>query len=231
MTALAFREHTWDQDIWRSVAEFNEYALKVRFEPNDVVLDVGAHIGAFSYLALDHGAGRVIAVEPDPENFLHLRHNLHLACRATDRAICISAACWRSDGWWPTVYYAGVASNTGGGNALGTDGVPTAALSFDSLARLAASVSPKGRIRLVKLDCEGSEWPILYTAMTLDLVDAIVGEYHSLEPRYFPAAGLQRPCDPEELGTHLRGWGFDFISAPTANSLGKFRAWRPGCDV
>jgi hypothetical protein len=40
------------------------------------------------------------------------------------------------------------------------------------------------RVRLLKLDCEGSEWPILLTSSRLDLVDEIVGEFHEFGGRH-----------------------------------------------
>jgi FkbM family methyltransferase len=46
-------------------------------EPDDVVLDLGAHIGATSLMALAKGASHVIAVEADPGNVPLLRRNLH----------------------------------------------------------------------------------------------------------------------------------------------------------
>ena len=41
----------------------------------DVVLDCGANVGVFTRLALDHGASKVIAIEPAPENLECLRRN------------------------------------------------------------------------------------------------------------------------------------------------------------
>ena len=54
-----------------------------------VVLDVGAHIGTFSRLALDAGARRVIAYEPHRKNFALLKKNcpeadLHRAALVSD---------------------------------------------------------------------------------------------------------------------------------------------------
>lgn len=43
---------------------------------SDVVLDLGAHIGATSLLALRKGARRVVAVEADPGNISLLRRNI-----------------------------------------------------------------------------------------------------------------------------------------------------------
>lgn len=55
--------------------------------PKDVVLDLGANIGASGRLFLDKGAGKVIAVEPDPTSVLLARRNL-----ADKRATLIWAA-------------------------------------------------------------------------------------------------------------------------------------------
>jgi FkbM family methyltransferase len=55
--------------------------------PKDIVLDLGANIGASGRLFLDKGAGRVIAVEPDPTSLVFARRNL-----ASKRATVIWAA-------------------------------------------------------------------------------------------------------------------------------------------
>ena len=44
-------------------------------QKGDVVLDVGANIGAYTREALDEGASVVIAIEPGPENVACLRRN------------------------------------------------------------------------------------------------------------------------------------------------------------
>lgn len=233
MSDLLFREHTWDRNIWISVAQNNEYALPERFDAEDVVLDIGAHIGAFAYAVLDRGAGRVLCVEPDPENFLYLRHNLHYACKATDRAVCVSAACWRGDGFHPLAHYGAVGANTGGGNTLGEEGMPVASFSLAALARLASEFSEDRLIRLVKLDCEGAEWPILYTShpAIFTRIDAFLGEYHTLAPEQFPSLHLSRPCDAEGLRLFFEELGYHFHSMPTGNGLGIFRAWRVGKEI
>ena len=43
-------------------------------------------------------------------------------------------------------------------------------------------VSMKGarRVNLLKIDCEGAEFPILLTSNRLAAIDRIVGEYHEL---------------------------------------------------
>jgi len=59
----------WERDVLRhdifNVAE------------DDIVIDVGAHIGLYTlYAARKASKGRVIAIEPDRENFVLLEHNV-----------------------------------------------------------------------------------------------------------------------------------------------------------
>src|ERR1051326_1052387 len=47
--AWKFRHNTLDRAIFNGVVLFNEYQLPARFAPEDIVIDVGAHIGSFAY--------------------------------------------------------------------------------------------------------------------------------------------------------------------------------------
>lgn len=44
------------------------YLSKENFEPNDVIIDIGAHIGIFSYLCHYKGSRNIYSYEPDKEN-------------------------------------------------------------------------------------------------------------------------------------------------------------------
>jgi hypothetical protein len=50
-------------------------------------------------------------------------------------------------------------------------------INFDAFV-LNITKQGKDRVRFLKLDCEGSEWPILVTSKMLHLVDEIRGEIH-----------------------------------------------------
>lgn len=226
MTIL-FRAGTFDENIWHSVITNNEYGLPERFGPTDVILDIGGHIGSFAYACLDRGAGLVVSIEPDTDNANYYRHNLHSSCRAMDRSILVTAAAWRSDQPVPTVRYAGVGTNTGGGNTLGETGEPVAAIPLDLLAQLAARLAPSGRVRLLKLDCEGAEWPCLLTFTQWALVDALVGEFHTIaDPEAWPAARVpgHRRYNAEVLSRLLQCKGYH-AQVEASDGLGKFRAW------
>ena len=48
---FALRPGTDDEVVWHCVVEANEYRLPDKLDADDVVLDIGAHIGVVSHLA------------------------------------------------------------------------------------------------------------------------------------------------------------------------------------
>jgi FkbM family methyltransferase len=180
-TKLALRSWSWDAMIVEHVLRGEYGALDVR---GKVVVDVGAHIGGFSILAAELGASRVLAFEPEAENFRLLAFNAarHPAIEAR------RAAVWRSDRDEPVLAWraSSNARNTGGGTVVA--GRAIAGVPVDDRARhdvdalpLDAIVDEAGSVGLLKIDAEGSEYPILATSRRLDRVEAIVGEWHDVD--------------------------------------------------
>jgi FkbM family methyltransferase len=62
--------------IWEMMVQSDYESSEVAIRPGDTVIDAGAHIGFFARLALSRGAGRVVAIEPDPTNRACLEANL-----------------------------------------------------------------------------------------------------------------------------------------------------------
>jgi FkbM family methyltransferase len=171
------RPGTIDRRVFREVVIDNEYRLAPRFHPRDVIVDVGAHVGSFAYAVLRRGAGTVYCCEPSRENFGLLQHNLRPFGAG---AHLFQGAVWRSDREVTHLMLQNEADprNTGAAQVVETLAAePVAALPFDRLIQRATEGGAR-RVRLLKLDCEGSEWPILFTSRMLHLVDAICGEYH-----------------------------------------------------
>ena len=205
------RPDTIDRRIFREVVIHNEYQLPARFDPRDVVLDVGAHIGFFALAALRRGAGAVHCWEANPDNFRLLQANLR---PYANRVRTSELAVWRSDR--PTAYlhfHNATPRNTGAG-AVSTeaDGLMVAARAFDDL--IAGAVGDGRRVRLVKLDCEGSEWPILFTSRMLHVVDSLRGEYHWVDAvGPFAVAGYPQ-FTPAVLERFLSEQGFRVRTRP-----------------
>ena len=75
---IQYRPNTTDEKVIPEVLKkcvYERKAIDFFIEPNEVWLDLGANIGTFSLLCLARGA-KVVAFEPEPENFVLLNHNL-----------------------------------------------------------------------------------------------------------------------------------------------------------
>jgi predicted RNA methylase len=73
-TNAIVREGKTDEFI---VTEVTTYS-KLQINENDVVVDLGLHIGMFSVWALNRGAKKVYSYEPNDENFALAEQNLPL---------------------------------------------------------------------------------------------------------------------------------------------------------
>jgi FkbM family methyltransferase len=201
-----YRENTIDQEIWSSVVDQNEYRLPESLPEDGLIVDVGAHIGGFTYACWSRGARRIFAFEADRANFDLLQSNCDLR-----GVTLINAAVTRSDLQEEFVYHRGYTPfdehriNTGSGDVFGgVDHQMVRANLFDNIA-------PARPIALLKLDCEGSEWPILYTSNTLDRVQSIVGEYHTLPSYIEHKLNLGLACDASSLRRFLYAVGFGAV--------------------
>jgi len=191
-----FRENTWDSLIYYSVAIANEYQLPDKFSDDDIVVDVGAHIGSFARAVLERGSSQIYAVEADLENYRIAARNLREGIDLGKVALTYGAV-WRSDLNEDILYYESDRNrrNTGGGVVWGKKGTPVPKIAFDDF--LMHVTDQGGRtIRLLKIDCEGSEWPILLTSERLDLLTEICGEFHEMGGEY----------DRLEPPFSIRGW-------------------------
>lgn len=73
-TGLWCREDTLDEYV---IKEQHCYDPLLQFVKGNVVMDIGANIGAFAHKALEAGAAYVICFEPDPDNIdMFNRQNL-----------------------------------------------------------------------------------------------------------------------------------------------------------
>jgi len=189
-----------DMGIYNEVYAGRCYRTPHKFKPTDVVVDIGAHVGCFSVQALEAGAGRVIAVEADPANAAHFRHTTE----AWDKEVClVEAAAWRSDVCPATLLFSAFdktnpKANTGGGT-IWSKGIEVKAVAFDTL------LSDVAEVAFLKLDCEGSEFPILYTSKQLGKVNRIALEWHTHDRPWSAEFG----CTPKALASYLSQLGFE----------------------
>jgi FkbM family methyltransferase len=236
---LGFRSGTYDERIFREVHEGNEYRLPERLEPDDVIVDIGMHIGGFCMAALERGSHHVYGFEAEASNFECAARNLQ---PYGDRVRIYNQAVWRSDRSAPSLKFTGSSDhpNTGGGGLIFWEGAggfeqEVRAVAFDDVIR-AVTDRGKQRVKLLKIDCEGSEFPILLTARTLPLIDTIAGEFHEvggefdthLIPRRAQIRGVPRFTMPV-LSEALQRAGFRVTSIRHAQThLGLFFAVNEG---
>lgn len=189
-----FRPESLDQMIFDGVVIFNEYRLPEHFTPDDIVIDIGTHIGSFVQAAVSRGCQHVYAIEPDEANLKIASENLRSYIAAGNVQL-VRGAAWRSDanddqlrfdGYHPFpkshAQMTGIL-NTGNGSVIWGVGEPVEKIAFDCIVDSLTDNGEK-RIRFLKLDCEGAEWPILLTSQKLHLIDQISGEFHEIGGPY-----------------------------------------------
>ncbi|HVG34034.1 MAG TPA: FkbM family methyltransferase [Pyrinomonadaceae bacterium] len=224
------RPETNDFNIFDSVVQHNEYGLPDRMESHDVLIDIGAHIGSFTYAALMRGAARVYAFEAHPINYVVAVRNLE---RFGDRAVCRELAVWRSDSEGEKLFNDPLANyskpNTGGFSVVYNDfGLAVQAIGLDEIL-LEASEGLTRPVDLLKIDCEGAEYPILFTSKYLAIVKEMCGEYHEIPTNIVPLRA--RVKGVEEFNRHslkrfLEAQGFAVELTPHGPADGIFHARR-----
>ena len=137
---------------------------EIQFNSDDIVLDVGANIGWYSLIAAKYGAN-VHAFEPDPLNFKLLNENIdinHYSSKIQAHQLAVSD----QESILPLYLYPD--KNRGRHSLHAIDGcekidVKTIRLD-DFITEQSLAID---KIRLIKMDIEGHEYPALKGASTL----------------------------------------------------------------
>lgn len=168
------KEHPADEAAWRECLGRNEYRLGAFPDGEGSVLDIGAHIGIFALACLVRGASSICCYEADPDNFRQLEINMK---PFSDRVQVHYGAVWRSDVAAEVIPMLREPGNVCGSSVvtgLGDFSVPVVKL--DDILRKLESVN------LMKLDCEASEYPILFGSTELKRVGRMMVEVHNHAP-------------------------------------------------
>lgn len=182
---MAYRAGTNDYNTLNACMTEDEYGLAATtLGPGTVVVDVGAYAGGVSIgLALDNPDARVIAVEPLPANVALIRDNVArnrledhvtvLPCAVAAPGTTTAVIRWAFGDDESGRHHRFVGNSTLGTTSLVHESEEVAAISLGGLVELAG-----GFIHLLKVDCEGGEYPLFSDAAALASVGAMVGEYH-----------------------------------------------------
>jgi FkbM family methyltransferase len=136
--------------------------LKAHLQPRAVIVDVGANLGFFAlFMASQLPDARIFAYEPLPTNFKHLQRHFRLnngkALVAENKAVAGEKG--SLDLYYnPDVSYTPLASLRTDFEDTNTSRVTVEAVSLPDIF----ASNRLDRIDLLKLDCEGAEYDILY---------------------------------------------------------------------
>lgn len=166
---------------------FDSYARHTdlaRLRPGDLVVDIGAHVGTFSVPLLHRHPGvRVLAFEPDPQNAADLARNA--ALNGIDESALIIEQRAVTDHEGKAVFARGGSSTTGAlldvgffktRNTSSEDGLECETTTLSAIF----DRYEIDRCRLLKVDCEGSEYGIFASVPEelLAKVDQLIVEVH-----------------------------------------------------
>jgi len=151
----------------------------IDFQPGDVVVDIGAHVGVVStYLAKRFPFLRIVSFEPVPRLFELLQWNLKRNgirnVTAVNKAVTGDGRRLGMVAW--------LASNSGGGTSQFSSGREQDAEHYfevesTTLDRIFEDYGIE-HCRLLKIDIEGAEYEVLSQATCLDRVEHVRGEFH-----------------------------------------------------
>lgn len=149
------------------------YSKDIEINDGDVIVDIGAHVGIFSiYYAIKYPNARIFSYEPSNRNFSNLEKSIehnrvnnikahHAGVSSDGRTITIAQSDENS----------GASSRFINGNIKFEVGTVTLNDIFKEVG---------GRVKILKIDCEGSEYEVLNEAglALLKNVEYVMGELH-----------------------------------------------------
>ncbi len=150
----------------------------IKFSPNDVMIDIGAHVGIVSiYVAKKYPFVKIYAFEPIPDNYEHLTANLRLndVYNVVPHNLAVTSDGRKFD------MLVNFANNSGGATGhlrdmrlsnhfyYVVDSIPFDNI-FDNYDITAC--------KLLKIDCEGTEHEIIRGTRYLNRIEYLSGEFH-----------------------------------------------------
>lgn len=150
----------------------------VPFERDDVIIDIGANIGMFSILfAKLHPYIKVYAFEPVAETYLKMCKNIKL--NNITNITPVNTAVSGGKRIEHIIYHP---QGLGGASSYvktvkEEDGVISTNVGCITLDEILLEFNIE-KCKLMKIDCEGAEYDIIYNSKLLSRINYIVGEFH-----------------------------------------------------
>lgn len=182
------------------ISQVNNDYRSVVFSPNDIVIDIGANVGAFSYLAESKGVKKVIAVEPNADAYSVLILNV------SDKNKTIPAAVVAENGPKTLTFYKSETSVLSGCIPVrGREQIETKTIAIDKL--LACNPT------ILKVDIEGFEYEWITTVTFPESLKQIAVELHLLKDDMAPKH--------DDALANMKKQGFKIVSTSSMKSYGK----------
>ena len=205
-----FRKGTSDEHILAAnISENPEYIFPKELKPK-VIFDIGANIGVVSVIMANvYPDAKIYAYEPNPVNFEILIKNT----KGYGEQIEIHNAALAAEAGKMDLYLSDDPNNHGG-CSLYQHRVDMSAKPFEVTCFSARKEFEMagGKVDLVKIDCEGSEWQILssLTPAQLQSIQIMVGELHGIND--FQTLALLDPYFHIAVAKNLRDTNFPFTA-------------------
>jgi FkbM family methyltransferase len=211
---LLFRPLTWDHEGIKEVYGGEEYEQKFKIKKGAVIVDAGAHIGIFTVKAAGQigEQGKVVAVEPNAENFNLLSVNREI--NKLTNVVTVNAAISDYDGKASLYSRTG---HSGGFSIVEQHSQSSVSVEVFTLDDLLSQLGIN-RIDFLKIDAEGAELQIIKGgSKVLSESDAkiVVAAYHPED-------------DPQEITRVLESFGFKTKITSESSGYGCFvYGWKP----
>ena len=184
---------------------------EVRVKAGAVVLDCGANIGVFTRASLDHGAGKVIAIEPAPENLECLRRNFAKEI-GEGRVVVYPKGVWDKD----DVLTLQVDPHNSAADSFlihREGGLEGAKVPLTTIDKMTAELG-LDRVDFIKMDIEGAEVRALRGARVT------IAKHHPL----MALSAYHNPADPVEVPQTVKAaWsGYRLECGPCAEVTQSF---------
>jgi FkbM family methyltransferase len=208
---LDFLQHQ-NNVLFQDIFVSNPYRLNSTILKDREVVDIGANIGMFSFFALHHEAKHIIAFEPIPSIYHQFQRNIeHLSAQVTPWNVAIY------DGRNETVHM----QEDGMTSFISDTGLIVPAW---SLAQVNSFVHTNDAV--LKIDCEGSEYEILYNAGSRDIrrYEHLILELHENAFDAQHANNPQAICQIERMKDYITFLGYKLVTEC------RYQAWAVMAD-
>lgn len=171
---------------------YDRHAIRVvrrELLPGDTFVDLGANVGYYSLIAakLVGPSGRVVAVEPDPDNYAQLVHNVSL--NGFDNVVAVMKGVSGAQGRAPL--YRNTSGNRGAHTLFPAPGKnETVAVEVDTLDHLLGGYNVD-KVDFLKLDIQGFEYRSLAASRVLQQKPKVLTEVSDADLRLAGSSAKQ----------------------------------------